>query len=277
MNFFSKLSMLSTLIGSLLFGEVVPKRWVVYYGENLPQSHYEPYQVVVLEPDQHPEIMLLLEQGKTVLGYISLGEVSKDRSYFNEVKNQGLLFEKNNNWPDSYFIDLRRKEWTERVIQELIPNILFQRFSGIFIDTIDNAEAMEKNNPAKYGGMMKAAINLIKTIRLHFPQIKIMLNRGFALLPEFNDELDMVLAEEIFAEHNFTTGKNKVGNQAVYMELVEELKAAQKKNPKMEVYTLDYWDPKDPDGIKLIYKAQRKQGFIPYVATIKLNEIIPEP
>lgn len=270
-------SLFSGFSASFLTADQPQKKWVVYYGENLPPERFESYDVVVLEPDMRPNISLLLEQGKTVLGYISLGEVSKDRSYFKEVQEAGLLFEKNPIWRDSFYIDMRRKEWTSMVIEELIPSILFQRFSGIFIDTIDNAETLESQDPQKYKGMKDAAIRLIKTIRLHFPEIKIMLNRGFPLLPELNQEIDMFLAEEIFAVHNFKTGEDKLGSQTVYQELAGELKEAKKANPKLEVYTLDYWNPKDPSGIALIYKVQRKNGFIPYVATVKLNEIIAEP
>lgn len=272
---------LSSLISGLFFSqghaEESPKKWVVHYGENLPVEVYKDYSLVVLEPDQRPPINLLLEQGKTVLGYISLGEVSKDRSYFKSVKDEGILFEKNPNWPDAFYVDMRKKEWTNRVINDLIPAILFQHFSGIFIDTIDNAETMEKQDPVKYRKMQEAAIKLIKTIRLHFPEMKIMLNRGFAILPYVAKDINSVLAESILALHNFKTGENTFIKPEYYEELVKELKDAQKLNPDLEIYTLDYWDIKDTQNVKKIYETQRAQGFIPYVATLQLNEIVPEP
>lgn len=272
---------LSSLISGLFFsqghGEESPKKWVVHYGENLPVEVYKDYSVVVLEPDQRPPINLLLEQGKTVLGYISLGEVSKDRSYFKSVKDEGILFEKNPNWPDAFYVDMRTKEWTNRVINDLIPAILFQHFSGIFIDTIDNAETMEKQDPVKYRKMQEGAIKLIKTIRLHFPEMKIMLNRGFAILPYVAKDINSVLAESILALHNFKTGANTFIKPKYYEEIVKELKDAQKLNPELEIYTLDYWDIKDTQNVKKIYETQRAQGFIPYVATLQLNEIVTEP
>lgn len=275
--FLSFYSLITGLLFSHGYADEPPKRWVVHYGENLPVEDYKDYSVIVLEPDQRPPINLLLEQGKTVLGYISLGEVSKDRSYFNSVKEEGILFEKNPNWPDAYYVDMRNKKWTSRVIDDLIPAILFQRFSGIFIDTIDNAETMEKQDPVKYRKMQEAAIKLIKTIRLHFPDMKIMLNRGFSILPYVAKEINSVLAESILALHNFKTGENTWIKPEYYAEIVKELKEAQKINPQLEIYTLDYWDLNDPNGIKKIYETQRAQGFIPYVATLKLNEIVPEP
>lgn len=271
------LSLLSSLFSFGHSTEPPPKKWVVYYGPNIPPERFSDYQVVVLEPDHHPDIGLLLEQGKTVLGYISLGEISNTRGYFSDVEKEGILYSVNPNWPESRYVDMRSSKWTCKVVQELIPAILFQRFSGIFIDTIDNAEAMEKSDPVAFKGMKDAAIQLIKTIRLHYPEIKIMLNRGFAVLPKLNHIIDMELAESIYTQYDFQSGKNSLVNEEIYRELSDQLKGLQKSNPHLELYSLDYWNPQDGEGVKTIYNRQRKEGFIPYVSTTSLSEIIPEP
>jgi uncharacterized protein (TIGR01370 family) len=270
-------SLFTTLFSLCQGAEIPPKKWVVYYGPNLPPETFSDYQLVVLDPDHHPEIGLLLEQGKTVLGYISLGEVSKTRKYYQDVEKEGILYSVNPHWPESRYVDMRSNKWVSRVIEELIPAILFQRFSGIFIDTIDNAETMEKADPIAFKGMQEAAIRLIRTIRLHYPEIKIMLNRGFSLLPQLEQTIDMELAEGILTRHDFQTGSDSLGSEEIYHELVDQLKALQKRQPRLELYSLDYWNPKDPQGIKSIYTTQRKEGFIPYVSTTSLTEIIPEP
>lgn len=270
-------SIFSTLF-SFGHGEELPaKKWVVYYGPNLPPETFSEYQLVVLEPDHHPDIGLLLEQGKTVLGYISLGEISNTRGYFQDIEKEGILYSVNPQWPESRYVDMRSSKWTCKVVQDLIPAILFQRFSGIFIDTIDNAETMETSDPVAFKGMQEAAIQLIRTIRLHFPEIKIMLNRGFAVLPKLHHTIDMELAESIYTKHDFKNGKDTFVNEEIYRELTDQLKSLQKANPHLELYSLDYWNSQDSQGIKAIYNRQRKEGFIPYVSTTSLSEIIPEP
>ena len=62
-----------------------------------------------------------------------------------------------------------------------------------------------------------------------------------------------------------------------YDDSVALLRKAQSRNPALAVYTLDYWDPDDAAGIARIYAMQRASGFIPYVATIGLDRIVPEP
>lgn len=41
--------------------------------------------------------------------------------------------------------------------------------------------------------------------------------------------------------------------------------------------TLDYWNPADTAGLRRIYRAQRANGFLPYVATVELDRLVPEP
>ena len=54
-------------------------------------------------------------------------------------------------------------------------------------------------------------------------------------------------------------------------------KCSKRRNSKLEIFTLDYWDPADPAGIARIYREQRDNGFEPYVSTVELDRIIPEP
>lgn len=253
------------------------KKWVVYFHENLPNEVYAPYSLIILEGDQYPDISPLLESKKTVLGYLGVGEVSYDRYYFTAVKKEGLLLETNKNWPDSRMVDLRNKLWTKRIIEELIPCLLFQHFSGIFLDTVDNAIYLEEKDPIKYRGMKQAAIELIKTIRLHYPHIVLMMNRGLAILPHVAKDIDMVLAENILAEYDFKTHTSHLVPEKQYLEEVKKLKEAKEINPRLEIYTLDYWDTKDKEGMKKIYDIQMKQGFYPYVTSIELDQITPSP
>jgi hypothetical protein len=50
-----------------------------------------------------------------------------------------------------------------------------------------------------------------------------------------------------------------------------------KRFPKLQIMSLDYWDPADTKGVATIYSTQRANGFIPYVSTIELNRVVEEP
>jgi len=213
------------------------------------------------------EIIEDLRQGKMVI-------IMDDENRENEGD---LLMEENPHWKGSYGIDIRQRRWTELVIYELIPGLLHQGFDGIFLDTLDTPLHMERQDPKRYGGMAEAAVRLVKTIRKHFPGIKIMLNRAYEILPRVARDIDMVLGESIYADYDFETKSYKRVPRALYERQLAYLKDARERNPSLEVYTLDYWEPRDREGIAAIYRIQRANGFKPYVATIALDRIIPEP
>ncbi len=252
-------------------------RWAVYYANKTPLNTLMKYQLLVFDNETHPPLTPLLESNKTVLGYLSLGEVGQHRAYYHQLKRDGLLLQESENWPGSYAIDIRDKRWTSLVIEELLPRILQQGFHGIFIDTLDIPPHQEKTAPKRFQGMTKAAIQLLETIRYHYPSIKIMLNRGYAILPQVAPIIDYALGESVYATYNFTTQSYEPVNNSLYSQQVNILQSAKKVAPHLVVMTLDYWQPSDVQGIASIYAQQRANGFVPYVGTIKLDIIVPEP
>jgi uncharacterized protein (TIGR01370 family) len=254
------------------------QRWVVYYGSALPASDFTPYDVIVFDAVGHPPLGPLREDGKQriILGYISLGEASKDRPY--EVHDlPGVRLAENPFWKGSYTIDIRRPEWQDFVLDTLLPEILNNGFDGIMIDTYDSALELEKQDPITYKGMRDAGVSFIKRIRERYPRMKIMLNRGFDILPRVAPVIDMLLVESVLADYNWDTKTSKLFPDAAYREHTKLFHEMAKLHPKLRIMTLDYWDPADKAGVKNLYNIQRQSGFIPYVSTIDLQQVYAEP
>lgn len=270
---------IGTMLMLLPFSELSKKteRYCVYYSDKAPVEAFASYDLIVLDADHHPYLEGFIQQKKEILGYISLGEVENERSYFGEVKEQGILLQENEYWPGSFYVDVRDPRWAKLVIEDLIPQILFQHFDGLFLDTLDNPGDLERKDPERYKGMVEAAAQLVKLIRQHYPNIKIMMNRGYELLPKVGGTIDMVMGESVYADYDFENKTYRVIPKDLYETQVKILKEAQLMNPNLQVYTLDYWDPTDSKVIKDIYQKQRDNGFIPYVATVDLHKIVPEP
>lgn len=253
------------------------ERWVVVYNEKPTIESFRDYSLVVLDSIHHPPIRPLLEQRKTVIGYLSLGEAESYRDYYKDVEKEGILLDKNPNWPDSRYVDVRDARWTRRVVETLVPRLLHKGFQGIFIDTLDNPPELERRDPAKFKGMTVAAANLVKAIRRHYPRIYIMLNRGYTILPAVESEIDAVLGEAVFTEIDFEKNTYRLTDPKLYRQQVDLLQAARKRQPKLRVFTLDYWKPDDIAGVIRIYAEQRKNGFLPYVSVKELDRIFKEP
>lgn len=254
-----------------------PEKWVVYYGEALPAERFMDYKVIAFDSQNHPPLRPLMNRGKTLLGYLSIGEAENYRRDFKKIQNMGALLEENPDWPGHYIVDVRNKQWVKYLIEVKIPEILHKNFDGLMLDTLDSALYLWEKDKEKYAGMDEAAIGLLATIRKHYPRIKIMVNRGFHILPEIAPYIDMSLAESIMVNFHTNSNEPQYFDEAVTQEYVDIIKQAQGENPKLRVYSLDYWPPSNVEEVKNIYKKQRARGYVPYVTTIDLMQENKEP
>ena len=249
--------------------------WLVYYSDQARAEAFSPYQLIVLDSQYHPPLNVLRGKSKTLLGYVSLGEVAKHRPYYERVSS--LALHENPNWPGSYFVDLRDPLWIRLIIEQLIPQILDQGFDGIFMDTLDNPGHLERTDPIKYRGMTAAAARLVRAIRRHYPDMTIMMNRGYDLIDEVGDSIDLLLGESVLADYDFTSKEYGPVTPKLYQQQLKILQEAKKKHPHLQILTLDYCDPNDKERVRNLYSQQRKNGFHPYVSTVELTTIVPEP
>jgi polysaccharide biosynthesis protein PelA len=252
-------------------------RWIVYYSDQVDVEELRDYSLLVFDSDRHPPLRPLAAGGKVLLGYISLGEVNAQRPYFHSALQAGFLVGENPMWPGSHYVDVRNQQWRELVIGKLVPALLAQGFQGVFLDTLDDPGELERRAPAAYRGMTVAAIELVGALRQAFPWIKIMMNRGYDILPQVAGAIDMALGESVYATYDFDQKLYHLAPAKEYQEQVRALKQAKKRNPALEIYSLDYWDPTDRMGIRRIYRKERANGFEPYVGAIGLDQVIKEP
>ncbi len=251
--------------------------WAVYYADRAASQEFSAFRLLVLDSEHHPPLAPLAADGKILLGYISLGEVESHKPYFAAMQREGILLQENENWKGSFSVDVRDRRWPARVLDLLIPQILNAGFAGVFLDTLDNPAHLERTDSKKYAGMTAAAAALVGAIRRRYPTIPIMMNRGYELLPQVEADIDYELGESVFAAYDFRTKRYAAVPPAQYRQQVQMLKAAGRRQKTLQVFTLDYWNPADGTGVERIYQEQRKNGFSPYVATIDLDRIVPEP
>ena len=265
------------IVTAFLFFSRKSERWVVYYTETLPAQSFAKFDLIVFDRDSHPPLHSLIDGKKTILGYISLGEAETYRKNFEELKALGLILDTDSAWKGNPIIDTRNPQWHSYVLDNIIPSILAQGFDGIMIDTVDSIIWLENHNPASYYGLKNAMVELIKNIRARYPGMTIMLNRGFEILPNVSDDIDMFLAESTLTTLNHENGEWFFLNDSERRDYLTKLYAAKNKSPRLKIYTRDYWPPTDIQTIGKIYATQRAAGFIPYVSTIDLQTLTPEP
>jgi uncharacterized protein (TIGR01370 family) len=251
--------------------------WAVCYSDQPSPFDLARYDVIVLDPDRRPNLGPMVDRNRTILAYLSLTQMGRERSQFRALSAAGIVLDEHPIWSGAHYLDFRRPEWTRAVIEEIVPRMLSAGFNGLFLDTLDDAEFLERQDPEKFQGMRAAAIQLVHAIRHHFPAIVLMANRGYAIMPEVAGSIDMLLGESVLSTFDpKTRAYRRVTPEDVDWQ-VNALRAARTVNPRLKIFTLDYWNPADRKGVRSLYDAQRRNGFIPYVSTPMLDTLVEEP
>jgi uncharacterized protein (TIGR01370 family) len=256
-------------------------RFALFYSSRDDAALSE-FDVLVLDADDHPNIARIRQRARhkqIILGYLSLCELGPGKTYKADLMREGLILGPNPRWPGSFYLDIRRPAWHERVVKQIAPALIAQGFDGLFLDTLDDAPWLESEAPAglRAPGMSDAAVALVRALRAQFPGRPIMMNRGFDLINRLAPQVDMILAESTYARWSEVGHAGTLVAPAEHASLVRQLSALRVRHPNVQIFTLDYWDENDAAGIARIYCVQRALGFVPYVATRELNVIVPEP
>jgi uncharacterized protein (TIGR01370 family) len=217
------------------------------------------------------------KQGARLCGYLSLAEVRIADSVYAKT-DRAALIEENPAWPGTYRIDIRHPSWKKLVLDEVIPFIAQRGFTGLFLDTLDTPPYLEDLEPHARRGMRQAAVDLVQTIRARYPDLFMIINRGYALLPSLIGSIDAIVAEGLLtvADDQDSHGYRWTPLSEVAL-VLSLLSSATKGHARPPILSLDYWDPEDANTIRAIYARQRHWGHHPYVATKSLDRLIPEP
>lgn len=168
----------------LELSKLLAKGCVVYYGpEPRDKSNFTTAQVVILEPSHWSTRSLrrLREQGKTVLGYLSVGEIASNAR---TNKNYQILSH-NKDW-NSLRVDPSDPSWLKNLLRR--TRLAKEReLDGMMLDTLD----ITILHPEAQQGMAA----LVQTIREEMPDRYLMVNRGFSVLPSIASYIDGVVFE----------------------------------------------------------------------------------
>ncbi len=248
------------------------RTWVCVYDARVNPADVARFDLAVLDSDSHPDLEKLQESRTVLLGYVSLAEVGDYRWYWEKVSSEPWVLEKNPNW-NSYMIDVRQKAWQDLLLDQVIPSILAKGFDGLFLDTIDTAEYLEKYHPnATYPGAEAAMVQLIRRIRKKYPDIFLVANRGFDMLEQIGRSIDAVVAESVFTRIDFENDTTYVQSAPGYQAQLERLERARKKFG-IGVLTLDYFKNQADRRIFDVIRLSRSYEFVPFVSTTNLDRI----
>jgi polysaccharide biosynthesis protein PelA len=257
-------------------GNAIHLTWVVYYGQTADEQLLSTYDIVILDPGFLGSIELVKANGAQIYGYVSMGEVSTASPSFGRLSPHVIL-EPNLDWPNVQRVDVRDLAWRNYILDEVIPSIVNSGFHGLMLDTLDTPIWLEQVDNQRFEGMRQAAINLVAAIRTRYPALKLIMNRGYSILPDVIDYLDAIIAESLLTMPDATkTGTLAVEPQHVKAQL-ELLTTAKNRSHPLPILSLDYSMPDDRKAIESLYKRELDLGHHPYVTTPLIDQIIQTP
>ena len=250
-----------------------------YYGSDVPADVLSLYDNVVVEPSsvKSRNIEQLQDAGVSVFAYLSVGEVDQENwNRFNLPDD--LVLGKNNGW-DSIIVDPDHRVWKDYLLEQHIPALVEKGYQGLFLDTLDSYQILNPDDSEKVV-YQKALIALIAAINTQFPDLKLMVNRGFELFPEITEHVDHLVAESLF--QTFSPGSENYYSVPAEdrIWLLEQLKRIQSYG--IPVTVIDYLPVEEMASAKALAGKIQEAGFSAWVSTpeldfIGVSSVIPVP
>lgn len=270
---------LAAILGSLLLsGQATTplidvRHWAVYYGAPVSKAALQPFDLVVLEPDQPWHLPAVRHDHQRLLAYLSLGEVHRSRPYYADLAAApDTVLGQNRHWPDAMIVDPRSTAWRDILLQDVAPAILAKGYDGFFLDTLDTACDLEADG--HHPGAVEAAAGLVLALKAQFPEALLVTNGGAALLPRVAPALAALGTESIATDYRHEPVTYQLRDEAGVKQRLAPLQTVAQANG-LPILVVEYADPARADQARAAAAKARQLGLIPYVADIGLGLVRP--
>ncbi len=234
--------------------------------KKVPLSYFSSFDLVILDLDAYSarDIHRLEKKGKIVLAYLNVGELETFRWYKPLVPDKWIL-EQNPEWPEHYFVDVRKRGWRRLLLNKIVPRILRKSVQGLFLDSVDLAAS------ERHPGLRGAMIHVIKSLHKKFPEEFLVLNNGQFLLQQVAEDVNALAVENVFTDPQ----GEKSSHLRTAGDVWETLQKLQKMKRKyrMPVFVVDYFPANEEVNVSDWYRLCREYGLILYVGDYRFQKI----
>jgi len=218
-------------------------RFFVDYSAKPDAELFAAFDWSIINTEADVDLKEAKTHGHKSYAYISVVEVSRDASYADEIGKRGIRKVVENETWGSDSVDITSKEWSDLLIKSLAKKAVDKGFDGFFLDTLDSLAHLIHKEPENSKQYRAALIKLIKDLKTAYPDKKILVNRGFSLLPDLKGSVDGLVVESVFQTYNFGEKKYTVTRLSDTGQLVKWIKEI--RSSGMPVAVIDYVKPSD--------------------------------
>lgn len=240
-----------------------------FYGDNLPWSELQAFDLVVVDPDHVPDPKAAGLTHTRLAAYVAVGEVQPSRDYAASIP-KGWLVGENKDW-GSRLIDQSHPEWPRFFTDRVVAPLWDKGYRTFFLDTLDSYHLFAKT-PEKRAIQEAGMVAVIEAVAARYPDIKLIFNRGFEILPQTHKRVEMVVAESLFQGFDAGKGKYKVVLPEDREWLTAQLRQANEAY-RLPVVVIDYVPPAKRELARKTAQRIKELGFTPWVATPDLGTL----
>ena len=244
-------------------------RFFVDYSAQPDADLLQAFEWSILSAEAAVDLERVQKNGHQAYAYLSVVEVSREASYAGEIDRRKIRrVVENSNW-GSDSVDIASPEWSRFVVGTLAKGAVDKGFDGFFLDTVDSLAHLIHKEPERSKEYRAALIELIKSLKKAYPQKKILMNRGFSLLPDLDGAIDGLVVESVFQTYNFNERRYQPARPNDTDQLVKWIKEI--RSGGLPVAVIDYVNP--GDGPLAIRTARRIEALdcAAFVTTPALN------
>jgi uncharacterized protein (TIGR01370 family) len=246
-----------------------PRSIAFHYGSAPPWDELKSFDLVVVDPDHARDVRARTSARSQVFAYVAVGEVAPSRGYAKEIPADWKIGE-NTAW-GALVLDQAQPAWPAFLAERIVKPIVDAGYAGLFLDTLDSFHLVAKD-PASRARQEAGLAAAIMEIRRRYPQLKLIFNRGFEVLPQLHREAYAVAAESLY--RSWDAGRSTYGEVSAPDRewLLGQLNRV-KNEYKLPVIAIDYVPPADRELARATARRILAHGFIPYVADPALETL----
>ncbi len=234
----------------------------IYYGDELAYDIAGVHDAIIVQPHS---LETYTHRFKTyqekIYVYVSVAELEDDT-------HKDWILGKNESW-NSFVADIRKVEYQDFLLNKM-QKLYDLRFRNFFFDSLDSYQYFLTDNSQRKS-YEKAMITFFQRFNKKFPEAKLIINRGFEILPKVKKYCDAVLVESLYHGLDEENGGYKITSQDDTKWLLEKLEEV--KNYDLDIIVLDYMPLADKTKVKKVVKKISVRGFAPYIGNSKLDEM----
>ncbi|HKP63074.1 MAG TPA: endo alpha-1,4 polygalactosaminidase [Polyangiales bacterium] len=237
-----------------------------YYGQSLPPELATAYEQVVVQPEHVADPAQIQRLGALPIAYFSVGELAPSQA---KQISPSWQLARNDAW-SSLVMNVADAGYHAFTL-ERFEKLWQAGYRGFFLDTLDSYQLGAKTDAAR-AEQQRGLVTLLRALKARHPDARLLINRGFELLPEIAPLVQGVVAESLFDRWEAAKRAYTRVPEADRTWLLERLNEVRSRY-QLPVTVIDYRPSQERAAARETARRIAALGFEPWVCDGALSEV----